>query len=313
MIPSLVQPLFDGPLDVVGDVHGEIEAFQSLLSKLGYSADGLHPEGRRLVLLGDLTDRGPDSPGVVNVVKRLVEADRAQCVLGNHDLNLLLDDKKHENSWFFGEPSSLDKSGKTTPAILADAPTREMIVGFFKTLPLVLERPDIRVVHACWHPSWVAVARQASDAVTLYQKYAHEIDADHQQRNDLDDIDRGLEHQNKNPVKVLTSGLEERTDVPFTSGGKLRHEKRVPWWGNYRDKQCCVFGHYSSYKDQFQFQAKGRAICIDFGVAKRWEERKAPGFDGRFRGKLAALRFPEMLLIFDDGEILPLCTGANGR
>ena len=51
----LVQPLFDGPLDVVGDVHGEIDALRSLLSHLGYSHDGReHPNHRRLVFVGDL-------------------------------------------------------------------------------------------------------------------------------------------------------------------------------------------------------------------------------------------------------------------
>lgn len=57
---SLVQPLFDVPLDVVGDVHGEIEVLRSLIHQLGYDNAGKHPDGRRLVFLGDLTDRGPD-------------------------------------------------------------------------------------------------------------------------------------------------------------------------------------------------------------------------------------------------------------
>ena len=37
---SLVQPLFDGPLDIVGDVHGEIAALTSLMHHLGYDNDG---------------------------------------------------------------------------------------------------------------------------------------------------------------------------------------------------------------------------------------------------------------------------------
>ena len=41
---SLVQPLFDGSLDIVGDVHGEIEALRSLMQHLGYDDDGNHPE-----------------------------------------------------------------------------------------------------------------------------------------------------------------------------------------------------------------------------------------------------------------------------
>jgi hypothetical protein len=58
---SLVQPLFDGPVDIIGDVHGEIDALRSLMRHLGYKDDGFHPENRRLVFVGDLTDRGPTS------------------------------------------------------------------------------------------------------------------------------------------------------------------------------------------------------------------------------------------------------------
>jgi hypothetical protein len=54
--------------------------------------------------------------------------------------------------------------------------------------------------------------------------------------------------------------------------------------------------------------AKGRAACIDYSVGKRWKERKKPGFDGRFQAKLAAARFPDGLLICDDGDMAKLST-----
>ena len=44
-MPELVQQLPDGPIDFIGDVHGELEALQQLLSHLGYQTDGTHPEG----------------------------------------------------------------------------------------------------------------------------------------------------------------------------------------------------------------------------------------------------------------------------
>ena len=154
-----------------------------LLTRLGYRADGSQSEGRRLVFVGDLTDRGPDSPAVVRLVKQFVESLRAQCVLGNHDLNLLLCNlaeqhngskhpfgktRKHDNHWFFGEQSSLDKSCEPTPAVLADDQIRQWVVDFLTSLPLVLERDDVRVVHACWDDSMVEMARRSSDTVTLY-------------------------------------------------------------------------------------------------------------------------------------------------
>jgi Calcineurin-like phosphoesterase len=73
MPSSLVRKLFDGPLDIVGDVHGEIDALRCLMRHLGYAAGGTHSNGRRLAFVGDLTDRGPDSPAVFELVKSLVD------------------------------------------------------------------------------------------------------------------------------------------------------------------------------------------------------------------------------------------------
>ena len=101
----LIQRLFDGPLDVIGDIHGEREALETLLEKLGYDREGRHPKGRRLVFVGDLCDRGPDSPGVIRIVQSLVESGRAQIVAGNHELNLLRREQKHGNHWFDGVAS----------------------------------------------------------------------------------------------------------------------------------------------------------------------------------------------------------------
>lgn len=140
---SVVQPLFDGPIDIVGDVHGEIDALRSLMKHLGYDQIGSHPENRRLIFVGDLTDRGPDSPAVVDLVSNLVSSGRAQCVLGNHDLNILLKEHKHDNHWFYGEKWSLDGTNIFTLAVLANEQIRKKSINFFDSLPLVLERRSI--------------------------------------------------------------------------------------------------------------------------------------------------------------------------
>lgn len=300
---SLVQPIFDGAIDIVGDVHGEIEALLELLHHLGYDENGSHAEKRRLVFLGDLTDRGPDSPAVVDLVQRLIEIGRAQCVLGNHDLNILLGYRKHDNHWFFSEQWSLDGSDEPTPAVLGDEEIRQRVLGFFKTLPLVLERDGLRVVHACWDDAMVEITRVANDAIDLYEEHRRRID-DRHNGTDLDKIGQGLDHQNLNPVKVLTSGKERCVKTPFEASGKLRYEERVPWWNDYDAGELCVFGHYSFFKGHCNSSQK--AICIDYAVAKRWIERKSPNFDGTFKAKLAALRIPEMIVVFDDGEAEPV-------
>lgn len=91
------QPLFTdrrtdaGPFDIIGDVHGCLAELAALLGQLGYAPDGpawRHPGGRRAIFVGDLTDRGPDSPGVLRLVMDMVAAGTALCVQGNHDLKL---------------------------------------------------------------------------------------------------------------------------------------------------------------------------------------------------------------------------------
>ncbi|MEU6801962.1 polynucleotide kinase-phosphatase [Streptomyces neyagawaensis] len=73
-----------GPFDIIGDIHGCAHELEALLGKLGY-VDGVHPEGRTAVFVGDLVDRGPDSPGVLRRVMSMVGSGNALCVPGNHE------------------------------------------------------------------------------------------------------------------------------------------------------------------------------------------------------------------------------------
>ncbi|GAA3376698.1 polynucleotide kinase-phosphatase [Streptomyces sannanensis] len=76
-----------GPFDIIGDIHGCRSELETLLAELGY-ADGVHPEGRTAVFVGDLVDRGPDSPGVLRRVMGMVASGNALCVPGNHENKL---------------------------------------------------------------------------------------------------------------------------------------------------------------------------------------------------------------------------------
>ena len=87
-----------GPFDVVGDVHGCRAELEALLAALGYDlvrdeqgrpVDAVPPPGRRAVFLGDLVDRGPDSPGVLRLVMGMVAAGHALAVPGNHENKLV--------------------------------------------------------------------------------------------------------------------------------------------------------------------------------------------------------------------------------
>ncbi|MBQ0986538.1 polynucleotide kinase-phosphatase [Streptomyces sp. F63] len=86
-----------GPFDIIGDVHGCRSELETLLGRLGYvlrydeagrPAGAAHPGGRTAVFVGDLVDRGPDSPGVLRLVMNMVEAGTALCVPGNHENKL---------------------------------------------------------------------------------------------------------------------------------------------------------------------------------------------------------------------------------
>ncbi|AOP51504.1 polynucleotide kinase-phosphatase [Streptomyces lydicus] len=86
-----------GPFDIIGDIHGCRSELETLLGRLGYglvrdalgrSVDAVHPEGRTAVFVGDLVDRGPDSPGVLRLVMGMVGAGHALCVPGNHENKL---------------------------------------------------------------------------------------------------------------------------------------------------------------------------------------------------------------------------------
>ncbi|WP_372663711.1 polynucleotide kinase-phosphatase [Amycolatopsis kentuckyensis] len=77
-----------GPFDVIGDVHGCAAELEELLAELGY-ADGVHPDGRTAVFVGDLVDRGPDTPGVLRRVMGMAAAGSALVVCGNHEQKLV--------------------------------------------------------------------------------------------------------------------------------------------------------------------------------------------------------------------------------
>ncbi len=81
-----------GPFDIIGDVHGCAAELRSLLTELGWRVgdDGAsHPQGRTAVFVGDLVDRGPDTPGVLRLVMGMVAAGTALCVSGNHEAKLV--------------------------------------------------------------------------------------------------------------------------------------------------------------------------------------------------------------------------------
>lgn len=271
MKDRLVRPLFDGPIDVVGDVHGEIEPLRELLAQLGYESSGRHPENRRLVFVGDLGDRGPDSPAVFELVRKLVGQGLAQCVLGNHELNLLRGELKPGNEWFIDPAHPRAKPGAEFGHCKpAPEEWKPVWLDFMASLPLALEREDLRVVHAAWVPGEIAALRRANGATTkIYREYEvrtneqlameglREVAAREEEEwgerlydpkwkarllTAMGELDE--RYQMGNPVRVATSGVERLAAKPFWSSGKWRMCDRVQWWDGYEDEVPVIIGHY---------------------------------------------------------------------
>lgn len=170
-------------IDVIGDVHGEIDVLNQLLDQLGYSQNGKHEDGRHLVFVGDLMDRGWNSLAVYEKVSKMVEEGYAHCVVGNHELNLLIPAKKDSptpkmkggNNWFHGAVELVDATDPTSiqpQHILTDDAKRREIQEFCASLPIAIEAVGIRIVHACWDSEAIKMLRKETDSLlATYQTY----------------------------------------------------------------------------------------------------------------------------------------------
>jgi len=119
----------------VGDVQGCAPSLKTLLKKL--------PKKSKLIFLGDLVNRGPDSLGALRQLKSLQESGRAECILGNHDLHLLAIDAGLRKT----------KGLDTVDAIL-NAPDRKELIGWMRNRPMALSNGKVLTVHAGVLPQW---------------------------------------------------------------------------------------------------------------------------------------------------------------
>ena len=245
----LIQSISETKLDIIGDIHGEISALENLLQHLGYGDAGEHPEGRKLVFVGDLVDRGENSWAVYKRVQACIESGNAYCILGNHELNLLITDKtfgdnrpkiKPGNEWFHGLIELVKKDDETSiqpQFLLRNNEERMALQNFLRTLPLVIEAPGIRIVHSCWNNCAIQALKEDTRSPEVihdhYERLCHQkIGAKVREhlstypetnpenlgvKDWLLSQDRGhplrvfseLTLQNDNPIKVVTSGLEK--------------------------------------------------------------------------------------------------------
>lgn len=154
--PTRLDPDFSA-FDLIGDVHGCARTLQALLELLGYRYHrGVWRHPRRVALFtGDLVDRGPQVRETLLTVRAMVAAGAALLVPGNHEYNLL--------GWYAPAPegsgqtwlrphTSRNHAGLAETLEAFEGHPRDLAdtLAWLRTLPLWLESPALRVVHACW-------------------------------------------------------------------------------------------------------------------------------------------------------------------
>jgi len=119
----------------VGDVQGCTSSLKALVKKL--------PKKSKMIFLGDLVNRGPDSLGALRKLKSLQEAGHAECILGNHDLHLLAIDAGLRNT-----------KGMDTVDTILKAPDRAELIDWIRHRPMALSNGNVLTVHAGVLPQW---------------------------------------------------------------------------------------------------------------------------------------------------------------
>ncbi|MDR1297353.1 MAG: AAA family ATPase [Deltaproteobacteria bacterium] len=149
-VPLPCDRTFDsGPFDVVGDVHGCLDELADILGLLGYEVDRGEltvgsPRGRRVIFLGDLNDRGPETASVLRLAMGMVAAGTALLVPGNHEIKLLRHLRGQDVKISHGFDKTLDSLKGAGPEFL------EGLAAFLEALPshYVLDGGKLVVAHA---------------------------------------------------------------------------------------------------------------------------------------------------------------------
>lgn len=159
-------------IDVIGDIHGCNSEFVQLTKKLGYEWESgipIHPEGRLLSFVGDLTDRGPESLRVVHTIYRLViEEQKGFYCPGNHCNKLY--------RYFLGRNVQIAHGLETTVAeyqALSDDDkiiVKERFISLYESSPIyqVLDGGKLVVAHAGIREDYIGRKDKRVQTFVLY-------------------------------------------------------------------------------------------------------------------------------------------------
>jgi hypothetical protein len=274
--------------DIIGDIHGHADALCRLLLKLGYAeSQGAFRHGsRNVIFVGDFIDRGPQQVEVLRVVRAMYDAGAAIAVLGNHEFNSIAwATRDHEGAPLRKHSKANAKQHAEFLNQLDDQSQRDA-VSWFRQLPVWLELPGLRVVHACWHDPSRLILRSCLDSQNCFtEEGLHRASM----RNTAEYA--AAEILLKGPEQSLPAGISF-----LDKDGHRRTKVRTGWWDTnattfrksaigmddrlgeipdtplpidfrYLDDVPVLFGHYWM-KGEPALTASN-AGCLDFSVARQ--------------------------------------------
>jgi len=251
----------------VGDIQGCAPSLRALVKKL--------PKQSKMIFLGDLVNRGPDSLGALRYLKELQEEKRVECILGNHDLHLLAVDAGIRKT-----------KGLDTVQPILDAPDRAELMDWLRYRPMALSNGQVLTVHAGVLPQWdlqqtIECAQEVEKALRKksYKDFLANMygNTPNKWRTSLKGYER---------LRVITNAL---TRIRFcTPAGMMEFESKegfedgpkgyIPWFKTPKRKtqdSLIYFGHWSTL-GLLQYE---NVIGLDTGCV--------------WGGKLTAMEIPE--------------------
>jgi hypothetical protein len=271
-----------GGIDIIGDIHGMHTRLVAMLDALGYrraAGRWAHAESRRIVFAGDYVDRGARVAEVVELVRELCDQRVALALAGNHDTNAIaFATRAHDRTfdaaaawkeatarlaagpvdapaptaWLRPHDAKNLKQHQDTVRGFADAHSYDACVRHFMTLPLYLELPRLRAVHAAWIPpairaldAWAATkgvtagirAESIDEAIEIQQARAAPDERHWGELLDLGARQQALDFAPDESVAIalerIVKGVEMRLpgDVRLADGGgHARGEMRIRWF-----------------------------------------------------------------------------------
>ncbi|RUO44271.1 metallophosphoesterase [Aliidiomarina taiwanensis] len=210
--------------DIIGDVHGYADRLIALLKAMGYTKkNGVwqHPE-RTLISVGDLVDRGTGQRETVDILRAMHEAGYAHVIMGNHEYNAVgWVTQDHQGNYL--RPHT-EKNKSQHAAFLAACEGQQgwynSTIAWFKQLPLFLDLPELRVIHACWHEASLATVKPFLDSNNALIEEAWPLSGDTRQA-----LHGALE--------TLTKGWEVALPAGYFFADKDGHKRyriRTKWW-----------------------------------------------------------------------------------